>query len=181
MYRSRIGIHCLPTCCSHDAHASVMVGVFLFDDHSAWIGQSGMSQTSMKERQNEWLNGWISSESLASHLLLPVRWSGLSNDIIGRSVPDIPAPRLQTRAPSAGHLQCLLLAWTVAGHWGLYSTIRDMFHYIIEPTHNVIYELVKCDRKVSLALTDGMKTHVSADVHRLAQHFFFFFIICTRN
>lgn len=74
--RSRVGIHCLPPGCSHDAHASGLVSVFLPHDHSAWIGQSGTGQTSpndcMIERMNEALT--LSPILVPSSLLVWSVW-----------------------------------------------------------------------------------------------------------
>lgn len=36
--RARSGLHRLPSCSGHDAHASGVVSVFLHHDYSAWTG-----------------------------------------------------------------------------------------------------------------------------------------------
>lgn len=72
---------------------------------------------------NEWLNEWM-KPWLAFLPLVPVCWSGMSDDVTGWSVPDLHAPRLQTSAGSAGYLLYLLFAGTLPGHWGWCSTLR---------------------------------------------------------
>lgn len=68
----------------------------------------------------ECVNEWTSPNARPALWFLPVCWSGVSDDVPGRSVPDLPAPRLQAWAPSAGYLQHLLCAGTLSGHWGAY-------------------------------------------------------------